>query len=223
MRRLRWWGGLTVHPRVCGEHVKGKPQPRLILGSSPRVRGTSINQDLLGIIVRFIPACAGNMPQAPRPCIAASVHPRVCGEHLQTRALVALLIGSSPRVRGTSTHNECNNRVYRFIPACAGNMSSLPPLEAIIPVHPRVCGEHRTKQRLPSPSSGSSPRVRGTLRDDYQTRMCHRFIPACAGNMPMLERMLHYHLVHPRVCGEHLMAWRSSSGSPGSSPRVRGT
>ena len=32
--------------------------------------------------------------------------------------------------------------------------------------------------------TGSSPRVRGTLEDDWTRQVFNRFIPACAGNTP---------------------------------------
>ena len=50
----------SVHPRVCGERVRGWPIGTLRL--------------------RFIPACAGNAKAGPLPNGKHPVHPRVCGE-----------------------------------------------------------------------------------------------------------------------------------------------
>ena len=90
----------AVHPRACGEHmVKAMPacmrsirfiparagnisngiEADIGIGSSPRVRGTSMHIDVAG---------------------ALTVHPRACGEHSDTTG--SRLHGSSPRVRGTS-------------------------------------------------------------------------------------------------------------------------
>ena len=50
----------AVHPRVCGERVIAVASIAPCRGSSPRVRGTRINNSLYGCDLRFIPACAGN-------------------------------------------------------------------------------------------------------------------------------------------------------------------
>ena len=50
----------TVHPRVCGEQEAADIQSPIQNGSSPRVRGTAGVPVVVVILVRFIPACAGN-------------------------------------------------------------------------------------------------------------------------------------------------------------------
>ena len=73
----------SVHPRVCGEHYGpgfGYPKGH---GSSPRVRGTQVENHIVQFGQRFIPACAGNTHGiVPEPA-AMTVHPRVCGEHIR--------------------------------------------------------------------------------------------------------------------------------------------
>ena len=54
---------------------------------------------------------------------------------------------------------------------------------ALTTVHPRACGEHKSSISLPNPSTGSSPRLRGTLLDTGSQAFGLRFIPAPAGNM----------------------------------------
>ena len=111
--------------------------------------------------------------------------------------------GSSPRVRGTRGQRVLAARQARFIPACAGNSSSLSRSSATSPVHPRVCGELSRMKSQTALRIGSSPRVRGTRRSSRGRTSIGRFIPACAGNSCSL----------------------SVSATPliGSSPRVRGT
>ena len=73
---------LAVHPRVCGEHCgHGQPQCQAD-GSSPRVRGTPQRICQQPLLRRFIPACAGNTALAISTQLVATVHPRVCGEHV---------------------------------------------------------------------------------------------------------------------------------------------
>ena len=111
--------------------------------------------------------------------------------------------GSSPRVRGTLAARAFEQRVRRFIPACAGNATGI-------------------GQSLGA-SIGSSPRVRGTHISDGLAIEFHRFIPACAGNARASLARGDKQAVHPRVCGERGAALAEIAASDGSSPRVRGT
>ena len=173
----------TVHPRVCGEHHLPLNKLCQSPGSSPRVRGTSTDCSVDRTRTRFIPACAGNITNAGARAPQSPVHPRVCGEHGGRPLSHSPVRGSSPRVRGTCNGAEHGDDLRRFIPACAGNILIPSRLQAAIPVHPRVCGEHRLQVRVLSSSIGSSPRVRGTLPRQRGTCYRLRFIPACAGNI----------------------------------------
>ena len=154
--------GRPVHPRVCGEQSEYFAEWTDEVGSSPRVRGTESNENLLPFGSRFIPACAGN---SDGPIIIAhitTVHPRVCGEQFALPILYVHAPGSSPRVRGTVASSAFASDQNRFIPACAGNSLREPILYVQLPVHPRVCGEQIRPAFFPPPVPGSSPRVRGT-------------------------------------------------------------
>ena len=70
-------------------------------GSSPRVRGTFCFAPQLFVVMRFIPACAGNIKPRRQDYKTQPVHPRVCGEHTHPVFLIKFIYGSSPRVRGT--------------------------------------------------------------------------------------------------------------------------
>ena len=127
-----------VHPRVCGEHF---------LQSAILLR-------------RFIPACAGNMWFRPW---LRSVHPRVCGEHMLSKQPSRFLFGSSPRVRGTF---KALIAWYlpgsRFIPACAGNITS-------------IAWRYNGLRFIPACAGNIFERSYHAIR----------FIPACAGNIPL--------------------------------------
>ena len=219
---------MPVHPRACGE-LQGKlMRYGGLAGSSPRVRGTHMDDLFQSAGRRFIPARAGN---------CAVVFPRV-GRFIPARAGNSIAPpsdrvllhrqtggrdGSSPRVRGTLIH-RCAHRFWkRFIPARAGNSStrrSTPPPPS---VHPRACGELTRGNNLRFWNGGSSPRVRGTL-----TRCCIvppaiRFIPARAGNSPSNALLFALRPVHPRACGELARVVLVAQECFGSSPRVRGT
>ncbi len=213
----------TVHPRGCGEHGVTEMSPVIPDGSSPRVRGTRIRPAAGGEPHRFIPAGAGNTQLQFYCPFSLAVHPRGCGEHAARNLDRGHHVGSSPRVRGTLGRWLCILIVLRFIPAGAGNTSRAPCLETSGPVHPRGCGEHASHTPYTSSRNGSSPRVRGTPSFTIDSGTFSRFIPAGAGNTVFCSGIGSSFAVHPRGCGEHPSAARSSRYSAGSSPRVRGT
>ncbi len=192
-------------------------------GSSPRVRGTPCRRNGQQVFHRFIPACAGNAPPGFSPHCAPAVHPRVCGERYQIRPPQTVVIGSSPRVRGTRSSQLTHIVSQRFIPACAGNAVRFRYVATATPVHPRVCGERMLQPRLTTKDCGSSPRVRGTQIRCVHRCGCDRFIPACAGNAAIRCGGRENDAVHPRVCGERVVQVGIARVSCGSSPRVRGT
>ena len=167
---------------MCGERVGVGEVRGLEAGSSPRVRGTPCHRGRGCIRHRFIPACAGNAHYAASRRFIKSVHPRVCGERIQTPAICWYPSGSSPRVRGTPRNQQAPDAQARFIPACAGNARCLFSSQSKSTVHPRVCGERVNWYLTRRPSVGSSPRVRGTRVLVRPSRGWGRFIPACAGN-----------------------------------------
>ena len=71
--------------------------------------------------------------------------------------------------------------------------------------------------------TGSSPRVRGTVRARLARRAEHRFIPASAGNSAAAVARMVVKPVHPRECGEQALQPAFALSFRGSSPRVRGT
>ena len=156
--------GTSVHPRVCGEQRLQHDTIPPNRGSSPRVRGTGARRHPSGSSPWFIPACAGNSQSDVRGIVPRSVHPRVCGEQGPTDAVLSGVTGSSPRVRGTGPDTLGGFGQGRFIPACAGNSLRIPEKYPCRAVHPRVCGEQSCRMSIWIGRSGSSPRVRGTVK-----------------------------------------------------------
>ena len=70
---------------------------------------------------------------------------------------------------------------------------------------------------------GSSPRMRGTPSAQRSATFGPGLIPTYAGNTVSAASVSGFRWAHPHVCGEHEHHSRSSSASPGSSPRMRGT
>ena len=151
------------HPRGCGEQLAGGCSGGGVHGSSPRVRGTDNLGHLRGQADRVIPAGAGNRPTASSIYGPKAGHPRGCGEQPPGFDDDAMVIGSSPRVRGTVAAVEEAHGLDRVIPAGAGNSCPLQTMSKIPPGHPRGCGEQLHERPKPQFLSGSSPRVRGTV------------------------------------------------------------
>ena len=126
-------------------------------------------------------------------------------------------------MRGTRTRSGTVRAEKRFIPAYAGNTRRFATAESEVPVHPRVCGEHGGSEVVPPSEFGSSPRMRGTHKDEVREAAEYRFIPAYAGNTRARYPEFEEASVHPRVCGEHDGISIFLDPAAGSSPRMRGT
>ena len=166
------------------------------------MRGTRLPRPRGLIVIRFIPAHAGNAESLTRMLWTSSVHPRACEERVTDRADALDYYGSSPHMRGTRLGASYTDRAFRLIPAPAGNVQCRRRRSQGRAVHPRACGERGHILRNGWCKIGSSPRMRGTRRRGETPLRLVRFIPARAGNA---ARCLSHHAfaaVHPRACGE---------------------
>ena len=109
------------HPRVCGEQKRYSMVARLVMGSSPRVRGAEPVPLRRGCFSRIIPACAGSRNIYKMNQKAYWDHPRVCGEQPSAPHEPTDMPGSSPRVRGAAALGVDLGRLAGIIPACAGS------------------------------------------------------------------------------------------------------
>ena len=210
------------HPRMCGEHYGDSDFVNELEGSSPHVRGArfikSATQDAVGII----PACAGSTVPAGRISPSCRDHPRMCGEHCCTCALMPAIVGSSPHVRGAPITKATVPMMNGIIPACAG--STFRPRGHVSGYrdHPRMCGEHSFNIHQFAGEQGSSPHVRGAHLDRRLPRRESGIIPACAGSTWPASPPWHSSWDHPRMCGEHFIFGGDLPLTEGSSPHVRG-
>ena len=177
----------------------------------------------MDLVLRFIPAPAGNAGRQRRHCKASTVHPRACGERVVQADDSPLYTGSSPRLRGTPRHHRPSAAENRFIPAPAGNAAAVAHDGLHPPVHPRACGERHRGGKIGRGLDGSSPRLRGTRVSRRRAGGCGRFIPAPAGNAFSQPKRASPIAVHPRACGERRCPKYMRCYIYGSSPRLRGT
>ena len=130
------------HPRACGEHRFFCPCFLAPWGSSPRMRGTPCARGLMAEHTGIIPAHAGNTLESRVEDLENRDHPRACGEHTLGHQRAPLLLGSSPRMRGTRYLRAVNRRIDGIIPAHAGNTRGGGSFCQEDGDHPRACGEH---------------------------------------------------------------------------------
>ena len=90
-------------------------------------------------------------------------------------------------------------------------------------VHPRLRGELSGNESGSVELTGSSPLTRGTRRYRSARRRWLRFIPAYAGNSPLMQAMRVMLAVHPRLRGELPLLVSIYGVRNGSSPLTRGT
>ena len=88
------------HPRACGANENHFLQGERTDGSSPRVRGKPLAPAGHMAFARIIPARAGQTFQRSKTWQPTPDHPRACGANPFSGLAVALIAGSSPRVRG---------------------------------------------------------------------------------------------------------------------------
>ena len=154
------------HPRACGEHLRKSKNLTQREGSSPRLRGTLLVACSTHFRSGIIPALAGNTHRRSLLAHGSGDHPRACGEHASLEDGMVKTVGSSPRLRGT--RGCARHRVWRggIIPALAGNTPRQRDRTGTRWDHPRACGEHLSGVWFTPLMMGSSPRLRGTPRDD---------------------------------------------------------
>ena len=211
-----------VYPRVCGGTAGMPWWAGLGTGLSPRVRGNRRQPGQGLVVVRSIPACAGEPSRWLRSGALRWVYPRVCGGTHSRRPPSSARGGLSPRVRGNPEQGQRRHGEKRSIPACAGEPSFSSRYASACWVYPRVCGGTANRRPPPLLLSGLSPRVRGNQRESAVHLLCEGSIPACAGEPTPRPCPHPCTTVYPRVCGGTDLGDAAGQAGVGLSPRVRG-
>ena len=210
------------HPRRCGENRKGVDKSDTVQGSPPQVRGKPLGVTATVGQTRITPAGAGKTFNPESVGGLEEDHPRRCGENPTLRLHLRRCTGSPPQVRGKPTHKSLMRQSPRITPAGAGKTPSYVPPFAVLPDHPRRCGENSAFVSSESPLTGSPPQVRGKPSRMVGTVRHARITPAGAGKTHFF-RICHFVLQdHPRRCGENRVVRRLQCPERGSPPQVRG-
>ncbi len=113
------------------------------------------------------------------------------------------VFGLSPLARGTHTGTSLFASAGRFIPAGAGNTSSVVIVWPSTAVYPRWRGEHSQAHGCLIEIAGLSPLAWGTRGFPSLYPAVWRFIPAGVGNTKSMLSALTVEPVYPRWRGEH--------------------
>ena len=125
--QLRFIGHAPDHPRACGANSTTTEAGSWNDGSSPRVRGKRRAIPCRHVLVRIIPARAGQTAASGRSSRATPDHPRACGANPIDGGEMLNASGSSPRVRGKPVSGSPDSRHTRIIPARAGQTRATHP------------------------------------------------------------------------------------------------
>ncbi len=172
---------------------------------------------------RFTPTHVGNTRPQSGATARPPVHPHACGEHGVAGGRTARRVGSPPRMWGTLLQQNGSRPWARFTPTHVGNTSPTYKLQVLNTVHPHACGEHVLRLTETECTTGSPPRMWGTLKFDRVGGRHRRFTPTHVGNTRRLCTGWCRRPVHPHACGEHQWWAADSDGYGGSPPRMWGT
>ena len=150
-------------------------------------------------------------------------HPRACGAHRVAKSGMAVLTGSSPRMRGSPIGLRNIAGFLGIIPAHAGLTCRPDSGDSGAWDHPRACGAHSASRFTKSIARGSSPRMRGSPIGLRNIAGFLGIIPAHAGLTCRPDSGDSGAWDHPRACGAHSASRFTKSIARGSSPRMRGS
>ncbi len=132
---------MVVYPHWRGELEPCQNGASFVPGLSPLARGTRTGARFSEAANRFIPAGAGNSVPPLSPVTEISVYPRWRGELGLPSGVIEYFGGLSPLARGTLQPGRLSGRLFRFIPAGAGNSRQRAGPCSSFTVYPRWRGE----------------------------------------------------------------------------------
>ena len=110
-----------ITPAYAGNSLFSFKRRVYSTGSPPRMRGTVRGSKTKRAVARITPAYAGNRPKPPKQTKQHKDHPRVCGEQIMSPLILAGVLGSPPRMRGTAIKSLAVVISSGITPAYAGN------------------------------------------------------------------------------------------------------
>ena len=157
----------------------------------------------------------------PGPC--SRDHPRLRGEHQLLNFQALQVSGAPPPTRGTPLNRLLYCDRLGITPAYAGNTDLQVGYNLRSRDHPRLRGEHIRVSWSAMRVAGSPPPTRGTPTMKKAFVWSPGITPAYAGNTGKRQLKRVRGGDHPRLRGEHKLAFNIKPFSGGSPPPTRGT
>ena len=211
-----------VYPRVGGGTCLSPAEHHKYKGLSPRGRGNPRGSFISHVLIRSIPAWAGEPSNATWSLCPRRVYPRVGGGTFEQENQQTIAVGLSPRGRGNPVKAAITLASARSIPAWAGEPSGCVRWQELSQVYPRVGGGTDILAGAERYAKGLSPRGRGNHRSSIGTVPWSRSIPAWAGEPRASAPPPFSSQVYPRVGGGTLRMEGRPVERGGLSPRGRG-
>ena len=212
-----------VDPRVRGGAGHLYWSVLICAGRSPRTRGSPLCLAVNRILLRSIPAYAGEPVLRFAVWRHPVVDPRVRGGAEAWCVDATDEMGRSPRTRGSLAGARQSHAGDGSIPAYAGEPPTMDDGFALFRVDPRVRGGAFVTKIVLRVLPGRSPRTRGSHGRLYGPHGLERSIPAYAGEPHPDHEDEASNQVDPRVRGGAAFFLASFSRSAGRSPRTRGS
>ena len=212
----------TVYPRTCGGTLVYRVPLTRLTGLSPHVRGNRGQRPQRRGRHGSIPARAGEPRAENSTPLPSRVYPRTCGGTKRVGKRIIKNPGLSPHVRGNQITLRPLFRLFRSIPARAGEPQEVGEITISGGVYPRTCGGTRQTVQRGHGSQGLSPHVRGNLSCRAPGSILRGSIPARAGEPCVGDPAGMDSGVYPRTCGGTVPAHCSPPLGSGLSPHVRG-
>ena len=134
------------------------------------------------MVVRIIPALAGNRPYLRFRFRFGEDHPRTRREQSINDTPEMREVGSSPHSQGTEDAPNVKRNWNWIIPALAGNSGRYATAGSLLEDHPRTRREQGVLERGSQGGAGSSPHSQGTALTTAGRNWAGGIIPALAGN-----------------------------------------
>ena len=128
--------------------------------------------------------------------------PRVCGEKFNDPPVLEPELGSPPHMRGKASAEPGLAGKVGITPAYAGKSGEVVLTVPVHWDHPRVCGEKCKPCKIPNPTPGSPPRMRGKAIAFPGSLLPSGITPAYAGKRSSCRIRTRPEWDHPRICGE---------------------
>ena len=93
------------HPCMCGDYIARHKKIGQMKGSPLHVRGLQITVQIINLVARITPACAGTTEISEEIDKASKDHPRPCGDYIFICSPLITIAGSPPPVRGLHIRN----------------------------------------------------------------------------------------------------------------------